>query len=275
VHWEDEARLGAVLLDLMYFDHYAEEVVRYAARWSPRESRWGDEIHERAAVPVLLVMLDRARTTRSERLAAVALGLASHAAMDRQLHPLINALARAHAEGRSHGAAHREVEKFQSICFHEAYFGRDRMGTAGIVRLVQVPMLELFANPEVGGAIDEAFRTTLSDAPSFVTLRGMARGYEQHAWLLGSPLGKTLALERDKELARPKFLHGTWGTFDRVLARAIEQSVRAMDAVWSCFASSDRDAPAARQALLTLLAPGSIDPAGDDVSLAQEFLPAL
>jgi hypothetical protein len=150
VRYEDAARLGAIVLDLPYFDRYLEEVVRYALRLPPQASPWGAAVHERAAVPIVRALLERARRERSQRLLALALGAASHAALDRALHPLINALARRFAQGRSHDEAHREVEKFQSICFHEAYFGRDRMGTPGIVRLVAVPALELLADPPRG-----------------------------------------------------------------------------------------------------------------------------
>jgi hypothetical protein len=52
VREEDAGRLGAVLLDLAYFDRYLEEVVRYAARRPPRTSRWGNVVHEEAAVPI-------------------------------------------------------------------------------------------------------------------------------------------------------------------------------------------------------------------------------
>jgi len=54
------------------------------------------------------------------------LGVASHCAIGRTLHPLINALARLHRGSGSHDASHREVEKFQSICFT---WSATRMGT--------------------------------------------------------------------------------------------------------------------------------------------------
>jgi hypothetical protein len=37
---EDAGRLGAVLLDLAYFDRYLEEVVRYAAHGRRGSRRW-------------------------------------------------------------------------------------------------------------------------------------------------------------------------------------------------------------------------------------------
>jgi hypothetical protein len=273
---EDAGRLGAVLLDLAYFDRYLEEVLRYAARRPPRPSRWGDVVHAQAAVPIVLAMLRAARRARSPRLAAVGLGLASHAAIDRQLHPLINALARQHADGLTHDAAHREVEKFQSILFHEEYFGRDRMGTPGIARLVQVPMRDLFADPLVAGAVAAAYGESMAEAPGVRTLAAMGRGYEQHSAILASPLGRRLAPPREKERAQPKFLHGAWGTFAGVLKVAVDASVEVLDRAWAVFEAGDGvEATEAEAALAAVLGPGTIDPDGAGLSLAVPFTPRL
>jgi hypothetical protein len=128
---EDAARLGALLVDLPYFDRYLGEVVRYLAGVAARPSPWGARLHEGGAVALMRALLAVARVDPDPRIGAIALGLASHVAIDRALHPLVNALARAHPHG-DHGSSHREVEKFQSICFHEAYLGRDLMGQPGI-----------------------------------------------------------------------------------------------------------------------------------------------
>jgi hypothetical protein len=271
VRHEDAARLGAVLLDLPYFDRYAEEVVRYVAHIAPRSSPYGGVIHERAAVPIALAMLERARAERSEALCAIGLGLVSHAAIDRQIHPLVNALARRRKPRDTHDASHREVEKFQSICFHEEYFGRDRMGTPGIVRLVAVPMRELFAQPFVADGIDSSFARALDPSPPRGVLRRMGRGYEQHALLLGSPIGKLVASEAEKAEARPQFLHGPWGTFDAVLKIAIARSVDVLSRAFDFFEATDADAPRAHGALRELLHDGTIDPQGDDVDLDVPF----
>ncbi len=274
VQEEDAARLGAVLHDLPYFDHYLEAVLRYAAKVPPRSSRWGDVVHERAAVPIVFAVLRAARRARSTRLAAVALGLASHAAIDRQLHPLINALARRHADGSTHDAAHREVEKFQSICFHEAYYGADRMGTAAIGRVVQVPMRELFADPLVASAITAAFEESMSAPPSLDVLRQMGRGYEQHTAVIGSPLGLLVAPASEKERARPKFLFGAWGTFAQALERAIEASVEVLERAWAAYEAPDAEADV--EGLLgSILPPGTIDAPGDDTLLDAHFTPRL
>lgn len=271
VRYEDAARLGAVLPDLPYFDGYAGEVIRYALHIRPRPSPWGNVVHERAAVSIVGHLLAAARRARSDVLAALALGATSHAAIDRVLHPLVNALARRHRERGTHDEAHREVEKFQSICFHEAYFGADRMGAPGIVRLVAVPASEVLAAGPVSRAVAAAFAASMPGAPTEKVLRRMARGYEQHARLLGTPLGAIIASERDKERARPKYLHAAWGTFEDVLARAIDASIPVVEATWNVYTATDLDADAARLELDRLLPAGSIDDPGHSVDLDAPF----
>lgn len=274
VQEEDAARLGAVLHDLPYFHHYLEAVVRYAARIAPRPSSWGDVVHEQAAVPIVFSLLRAARRERSARLAAVGLGLASHAAIDRQLHPLINSLARRYADGMSHDAAHREVEKFQSICFHESYFGGDRMGTPAIGRVVQVPMCELFADGLVASAVTAAYRESMTSAPGLDALRAMGRGYERHTAVIASPLGSLVAPAPAKDRARPRFLFGAWGTFEDVLERAIVRSVEVLERAWAVFEASDADTTA-ELSLASLLGPGTIDERGADGLLEAPFTPRL
>ncbi|MCA9588354.1 MAG: zinc dependent phospholipase C family protein [Myxococcales bacterium] len=271
LRFEAAARLGAIGPDLPYFDRYGEELIRYVARRPARSSPWGARVHGGGAIDLVGVVLDAARRERSELLAALAMGLASHACIDRSIHPLVNALARRFPEGASHDASHREVEKFQSILFHERYFGRDHMGTPGIVRLVQVPARELLAT-SVGPALTLAFATAAGDGEPARPLRRMARGYEMHARVLGSPLGKRVAPPREKERARPRFLEGPWGTFEGVLGAAIEHSVGVLDAVWGAFEAPERDADAARAHLDAALPPGSIEGQGRDIDLDRAFV---
>ena len=104
-------------------------MVRYVVGAAPRPNPWGDRTHE-DAVLLLDSVIRRAAATTGEivrgEAQAFALGLASHLAIDRALHPLVNWLADADVadKGVTHSSAHREVEKFQSICFHESYWAR-------------------------------------------------------------------------------------------------------------------------------------------------------
>jgi hypothetical protein len=273
LRFESAARLGAVGPDLPYFDRYAEELVRYIARRPARTSRWGGIIHAGGAIDLVWVVLDRARRERSDLLAALAMGLASHACIDRSIHPLVNALARRFPEGASHDASHREVEKFQSILFHERYYRKDYMGSPGIVRLVAVPALELMRRTQTGPALDAAFAKAVSDSDVATPLRRMARGYGMHATILGSPLGRRVAPPSEKERARPLFLEGAWGTFEHVLEEAIMASIPVLEAVWAAFEASESDAERMRSALSTVLPRGSIEGQGYDLDLDRPFIP--
>lgn len=268
---EDAARLGAIAHDLPYFDRYLVEVVRYATKRRPRPSEFGSVVHDRAAVDIALSVLDRARALRSDRLAALALGLVSHAAMDRQLHPLVNALARKYAEGRTHDASHREVEKHQSIGFHDAYFGRSIMGNSLVVRLVTVPIADLFSDRVVLDTLATAFSNGCGIPMSPALLARMGRGYAQHAILLGSPLGKRASTANERATIMPRFLAGTWGSFEAILARAISGSIEPLQRAWAFYDAGEGDAPTARRALLDVLPLGSIDPQGEDVELTKEY----
>ncbi|HTJ45809.1 MAG TPA: hypothetical protein VL463_27085 [Kofleriaceae bacterium] len=271
VRREDAAKLGAVLVDLPYFHRYVEEVVRYAIGAAARPSAWGTELHDGGAIALLGGVLEVARRRRDDTIAATAIGLASHLAIDRALHPLINALARRHPVGKDHGSAHREVEKFQSICFHERYHGRDLMGTDGIRHYLAIHAVRHLDEPALGGAIREAFELAFGRAPGARELVGFGRGYHAHARLLGSFVGGRIASERDKERARPIYLHGAWGDFEALLERAIAASIPALEAAAAVLDATTRELEAARAALARVLPPGSIDPMGEDVDLNAPF----
>lgn len=266
VRCDDAARFGAIVPDLPYFHRYAIEVARYLASLPAQPSRWGAAMHERGAVVLLGELLAIARRERDDRLAAIALGVASHCALDRALHPLINALARRHRGGRNHDASHREVEKFQSICFHEQYLGRDTMGTPGITGYLTIHLMaQLDERQRL--LLREAWTGAFGDAPGAQELAGFLRGYRRHAWLLGTPPGKRIAPPAAKEAARPKYLHGAWGTFEARLEAAIARSVEIVNAAGAVLDAGERDAAAATAALNALLPPGTIDPQGEELEL--------
>ena len=268
VRRDDAARFGALIPDLAYFHRYVIEVIRYVARVPAQPSPWGAAIHEGGAVALLASLLQIARRERDDDLAAMALGLASHCAMDRALHPLINALARAHPVGKSHDASHREVEKFQSICFHEQYLGRDTMGTPAITGFLTIHLMNGL-DDRMNRLLREAWGDALGTAPGERELNGFVRGYRAHAWLLGTRLGKRVAPPADKEAARPRYLHGAWGSFDALLEAAITRSIGVLEAAGAVLDASSRDLDGARRALAAVLPAGTIDPQGSELDLAR------
>jgi hypothetical protein len=268
VRRDDAARFGAIAADLPYFHRYAAEVVRYLAGLPAQPSPWGAAIHGGGAVALLGSLLGVARRERDDLLGAIALGLASHCAIDRALHPLINALARLHRGGPTHDASHREVEKFQSICFHEQYLGRDTMGTPGITGYLTIHLAAQL-DDRLTRLLREAWSGALGDAPAARELAGFARGYRHHARLLGTPLGKRVAPPAAKEQARPRYLHGPWGTFEALLDDAIAASVPVVNAAGAVLEAGDRDAAPALAALAALLPAGTIDPQGTSLDLSR------
>lgn len=274
VRRDDAARLGAILVDLPYFDRYASEVVRYLAGASARPSPWGAQLHDGGALALLEALIDVARRERDDTIAAIALGLASHCVIDRALHPLINALARRHAPGATHDASHREVEKFQSICFHERYLGRDAMGTPELTSYLRIGLASGL-HGRLATLLVEAWRRALGSAPEPDELVGFARGYRIHARLLGTPLGKRIAPPAAKDEARPRYLHGAWGNFPALLEQAIAASLPVLEAVGAVLDATTADVPAARALLASRLPRGSIDPPGADVDLDVAFTISL
>jgi hypothetical protein len=99
----------------------------------------------------------------------------------------------------------------------------------------------------------------------------MGSGYEQHARLIGSPVGKLVASERDKERARPLLLHGPWGRFDEVLQQAIDGSVTVLERTWALVTAEDREQSTRRLELEQVLPGGTIDGAGEGVNLDRPF----
>lgn len=274
VRRDDAARFGALVPDLPYFHRYVVEVIRYVARVPAQPSPWGAAIHEGGAVALLGSLLAIARRERDDDLAAIALGLASHCAIDRALHPLINALARAHPAGRSHDASHREVEKFQSICFHEQYLGHDTMGTPEITRYLTIQLANGL-DERLGRLLREAWSDALGSAPLARELNGFVRGYRAHARLLGTPLGKRVAPPAAKDEARPRYLSGPWGSFEALLAAAVTTSLGVLEAAGAVLDASSADVDGARRALFAKLPAGTIDPQGDDLDLEQPVQIAL
>ena len=267
---DDAARFGAIFVDLPYFHRFTNEVMRYVLGFPAKPSVWGQTLHDGGAIDLLGALIDVARRERDDVIGAIALGVASHCAIDRALHPLINALARAHVVGRNHDASHREVEKFQSICFHEHYMGRDMMGTPEITSYLAIRLAEAMPD-RVGVLALEAWRRAFGTAPEAAELAGYVRGYRTHVTLLGTPLGKRLAPPAAKVAATPRYLEGRWGAFATLLEHAVAASLAVLDATADVLDASATDVHRARAQLASRLPRGTIDPAGQDVDLARPF----
>ena len=271
---DDAARLGAILVDLPYFHRFTNEVLRYVVGIPAKPSVWGQTLHDGGAIDLLGALIDVARRERDDVIGAIALGVASHCAIDRALHPLINALARVHKAGKNHDASHREVEKFQSICFHEQYMGRDMMGTPEITSYLAIRLADGLPD-RVAMLVLEAWRRAFGTAPETGELVGYVRGYRTHTRLLGSPLGKRLAPRPAKDAAKPRYLEGRWGGFPSLLEHAVAASLAVLEATCDVLDADATDVHRARAQLASRLPRGTIDPQGQDVDLARPFAVSL
>ncbi|MFO0573202.1 MAG: zinc dependent phospholipase C family protein [Polyangia bacterium] len=264
---ERAARLGAILVDLPYFDRFTQAVLNYVLKRPQVTSRWGETFHHNTpiafarALGEAAIELGRSSLTREAgaELLALALGYTSHAAVDTSMHPMVNAEARrrAAALGSTLGQQHHEVEKFQSILFHQERLGLDFMGTSHLYRYISVDVRPV-ARP---GAVQEALRGVLQrlhgEAPTVEELGRWGSGYRRYVLILSSPLGKTIAPPAAKERARPELFDGL--EFPRRFAAAVAQSRRWVEAM-AGYLCDGRFDDSAREALHRVMPEGSIDP---------------
>lgn len=256
-------RLGALVIDFPYFQRFPIGVMRHFLKVPTAVSKWGAELHHGRPVLVLKSMLGRVRdlerdgaSDAAERVLALALGFASHLAVDASLHPLVNRLARLRAErlGDHPLRQHSEVEKFQSVLFHEARNGFDFMGRVELAQHIRVAAHEIHRDPALCAAFSMGLQAALGKTPSRALLSDWARGYTQYVWLVSSIAGKTLAPEREKRSMRDEVYLGSWGSFESAYAEAVARSRDAL-AVALAFAQ-DASAEAALDATLPA---GAID----------------
>ena len=232
------ARLGAVAIDLPYFDKFPISVARYLLRMTTATSAWGNLLHERAPVCVAKQLLVTARDLRAhsrtrdpgERVLAFALGYASHIAVDRSMHPMVNRLARVRAQRLSDHwlRQHTEVEKFQSVLFHEERNGFDFMGRHELAQHIGVEGALLHRDAQLGHAFSSAVSAALGTTPNEQLVRRWARGYAQYTRLVSSPLGKTMVPEHVKREVRAEVYEGELH-FAAEYTSAVERSTHAID----------------------------------------------
>lgn len=253
-------RLGAVFVDLPYFEHFPLAVVRYLLGRPPAPSRWGDVTHHRAPIAVGRGLVEEAQRLGGEEgawLRTLALGYICHAAVDRAMHPHVNGLAarRAQRLNDTHARQHIEVEKYQSILFHDARMGFEVMGTRALYTHCIVDAAPLWKPGRVGDAVQRVLLASWGEAPTRATLRGWSRGYAQYVTLIASPLGRRVAPREEKERVRAEVFDG----FADQFSAAVAQSKRWMQALEAYARDATFDA-SARAELERVMPEGTIDP---------------
>jgi hypothetical protein len=263
----EAARLGAVLVDLPYFASFPRVLLDYVLKRPQRPSRWGDIFHHRTPIALGRALaesaaaLQRHSASRSagQYLQALALGYFSHAAVDTSAHPQINAMARARARrlGSTPSQEHQEVEKFQSILFHEQRFGFDFMGTATLREHIAIDMRPLLAPGPINSAFHAALHRCFGEDPGPGPLRSWVSGYRSYVRILVSPLGKTIAPAAAKRRARPELFDAV--DFPARFAAAVAQSRRWVETLGS-YLQDGRFDDSAQAAFARAIPEGSIDP---------------
>ena len=187
------ARLGAVFVDLPYFGRVLRSMAAHAAGNEAALSTWGERLHHQTPIRFLRSLAEGSAQlplpcVEGKWLAAFSLGFASHAAVDRSLHPLVNRLAadRARERGTSLLKEHQQVEKVHSILFHRERLGRDLLGTRELTGFLEIDARPLFKPGVIASAVASAFEQTYQLAPSARELRGWARGYGHYVRLLSA-----------------------------------------------------------------------------------------
>ena len=263
----EAARLGAVFVDLPYFESFPRALLRYVLGRPQRSSRWGDSFHQHT--PIALgrtlaeagVRLRQKSATRSEGeyLQALALGYFSHAAVDTSAHPQINAMARERAQrlGSTPTQQHQEVEKFQSILFHEQRFGFDFMGTAKLREHIAIDMRPLTKPGPVASAVHEALLRCHGEAPGQALYQNWCSGYGSYVRLLVSPFGKLVAPTAAKQKARGELFDAV--DFPGRFAAALAQSKRWVAGL-GAYLQDGRFDDSAQRELAQEIPEGSIDP---------------
>ncbi|MCK9461185.1 MAG: zinc dependent phospholipase C family protein [Proteobacteria bacterium] len=116
--------LGAVLVDLPYYDRLARTALRLALGRPLRYHPFGAALHRRSPAGLCLALLETAKSP-AER--AVALGALTHHAVDLAFHPEIERRVRDSGGGGDLDGLHKRIE--DDIDLHCHY---DLLGTSGI-----------------------------------------------------------------------------------------------------------------------------------------------
>ncbi len=271
-HWPAEAswqaaRLGAVFIDLPGYERFTLTLLAHLAGRELSWSDWGHRFHAEKPVAFIEALLAEARALREAKatraqadwLAAFALGVLCHAAIDRALHPLINRLAAARTSGRPLVREHQEVEKLQSILFHRVRFGRELRGTQALLGYVGVDGTPLLREPTLEAALFRATAQTYGVGLERGTLARWLDGFGSYVRVLAGPLGTLAVTEDTLERERPAVYQAP--DFERRFHVAVGFAARCVGAGASLL---DTSHPAA-DALTRVLPEGTLDPVEDGV----------
>jgi len=195
--------LGAVLVDLPYYDQLARTALRLAFRRPLRYHPFGAALHRRSPAGLCLALLEAARTD-AER--AVALGALTHHAVDLVFHPEIERRVReAGRDGRDPDGLHKQIEDDIDLHCHYDLLGTGGVGTATARRALQLEpesdwtALARAAMLRIHGEAPSAEQ--LSTWRSQLALFGLASSWPGAPWVRTLPADDPDLLERSVALA--------------------------------------------------------------------------
>jgi len=122
-------QLGSILVDLPLFEGFWLKVALFLTRRPYPESRWGTVIHTRGSASLAASLLRPTGAHRSARRALVA-GMLTHLALDRAMHPAIEAAVSEHLRpDETPSQLHEALENYQSLVWHRTHLNCDGLGT--------------------------------------------------------------------------------------------------------------------------------------------------
>lgn len=255
-------RLGAMFVDLPYFDAVASTLVRHVLGLSPRPLPWGDILHQRAPITLGrrigelgVKLLRQGQKEAGEYTIALSLGYMCHAAIDTALHPVVNRLAAIRAaEHRDHPLRqHREVEKFHSVLFHEDRHGRDFLGTSALQEFLSLDVAPLWQPGPIADTVATAFRECLHAQPARSAFQRWEQGLRRYLAILCGPLGRHAVSVADKERERPAL-------YDAIDFGSLYDAARKRSITWVTTFAEYLDSDGDPTALHAVIPEQSLDP---------------
>jgi hypothetical protein len=127
-------RLGAIFVDLPYYERLWLNGLRALAKRPIQFTTWGNELHVRSPSKLMLALLENARTDGD---LAFALGALTHYAVDIIFHSEIeNRIRTLGDQPQGHDHAHKQLEDEIDYNVHTALIGHRGMGTSYARRML-------------------------------------------------------------------------------------------------------------------------------------------
>ena len=260
----DEAtctRLGAVFVDLPFYTNIVKMMLGYWLEMPAETCPFAQRMHryhpDLFAWHFLCEAHRDAPLSREKRLSILG-GFFSHIALDLEIHPLVNWVARRDLirYGGNESHHHRLTEKYQSLFFHRLLRGRDIVGTrevftettrivdhSAFFRVNPDPPVIRWCADLLGGFFHES-------APSMRQLAGWVRAFRHFGFMVSMPWAKENSNRLGNETNRRRYFDSDEFSFMEHYKRGYERSIALMNQAYAVFEAGDFSTPA-RNAFLS------------------------